>query len=328
MDIFPRDIRPRDDLGTTAINNMRTISNLCPDLEKARSGMLRVCRNPDGSYKTFGFTQSKALVEQLKEMKNMLAAGGNQANKKKGGIPTASSPRAPSGYSSSTPASSPVKAKQAKKDKAQAAGQELLQSIGRASVEPSAAEDDECDSITVDTAPKRKLVKKSRGSLGQEQQGPARPPTAAPTAPVAVMSAAESPSSSKAATPPVAAMSAMSADGSQAPVMKPKPPKKARINVSSHDSDSEDAGDDTANPLDILDLLNGNIVVANTAGTGFGKPTGKPAKSRFATETVSNSLLSLFFFSLSSRCTNACTSRSAEWLFQAEIWCTHSVPST
>lgn len=322
MDIFPRDIRPRDDLGLTAINNMRTISNLCPDLEKARSGMLRVCRNPDGSYKTFGFSQSKALVDQLKEMKSMLSGGGSQSNKKKGGSPAASSPKTPSRYGSSTPASSPVKAKQAKKNKAQAAGQELLQSIGRASVEPSAAEDGEGDSITVDTAPKRKIVKKFGDSLGQEKQGPALP---AATAPVAVMSTAESPSPKKAAT---AAMVAMSADGSQARGMNAKPPKKARINVAGDDSDSEGtAGDNTGNPLGILDLINGNSVLANTAGTGFGKPTGKPAKSRFATETVRNFLITLFF-PLFSSCTNACTSRSAEWLFQAEIWCTHSAPRT
>ncbi|KFY06113.1 hypothetical protein V492_08146, partial [Pseudogymnoascus sp. VKM F-4246] len=137
IDIFPKQIRPADELGSTAITNLRTISNLCPVLKEAQNGMLSVCRNPDGSYKLFSWSQGKALVEQLRESKNTSSAGGKQSNKKKGSAADASTPKTPAAYgSSAAPSSSPVKPK---KIKAQAAGQELLSSIGKASVERTAA---------------------------------------------------------------------------------------------------------------------------------------------------------------------------------------------
>lgn len=159
MDIFPKEIRPKDELGSTTVTILRTISNNCPDLKKAQNGMLSVCRNPDRSYKTFSFSQCKALADQLKEMKNMLSAGGTQSAKKKGVAPKSSAPNTPAKFDSSSAPSSPLKAKHAKKDKAQAAGQELLASIGKTYVKPTAAEDEEGNSIVVDTAPRVKSKK-------------------------------------------------------------------------------------------------------------------------------------------------------------------------
>lgn len=294
IDIFPKEIRPSDQLGSTTITNLRTISKLCPDLKKAQEGFLRVCTNPDGSYKPFSFSQSKTFMEQLKE-KN-------------------------------TPS--------AKMAKAQAAGQELLASIGKASLQSSAAADDEETSIVVDTAPRQKPNKKSRASLGQEKHGQIPTPTMAPTAPVAVMSTEGSQSPTKTATAPVAVFSkdgsqaptkvttapvavmskdgpqaltkvatapvaVMSTKGSQAPGPKAKTLKKSRIDLSGRGSDSDDSGsEDTGINTGILDLVNGNTASSKAADNGFGKGSEKPAKSRFATaETVSNSLFNLSFFS-------------------------------
>jgi hypothetical protein len=335
IDIFPREIRPTDQLGSTTLTNLRTISNLCPNLKKAQAEMLRVCRNPDGTYKLFCFSQSKSLMEQLKEVKSLLSAGDNQSSaKKKGATPSAATPNTPAKFDSpAAPPSSPLKAKQAKKAKAQAAGQELLASIGKASVEPTADEDDEGDSIVVDTAPRLKSNKKARASLGQEKhgQGPtptmmatapvavmttegSQSPTKAPTAPVAVMSKDGSQAPAKVATAPVAVMSkdgpqaptkvatapvaVMSIEGSQAPGSRANPLKKSKINFVGYDSDSEDSGPDgTGIPPGFLDLVNGITAPVKAADNGFGKPTEKPVKSRFATtETVSNFPINFLFF--------------------------------
>ncbi|OBT77111.1 hypothetical protein VF21_05068 [Pseudogymnoascus sp. 05NY08] len=305
MDIFPREIRPADQLGSTTITNLRSISNMCPDLKKARTLMLKVSRNPDGSYKSFSFSQSKALMEQLKEAKSMLSAGDNQSAKMKGATPNAATPNTTATFDSPAPPSSPLKGKQAKKDKAQAAGQELLASIGKATVESdaAAAEDDGESSIVVDTAPRQKSNKKARASLDQATHGQAPAPKVATTAPVAVMSIEGSQSPTKVATAPVAIMptegsqsptmavtapvAVMSTKGSRAPGPKAKPRKKSGVNVGGHDSDSEDSGsEDTGINAGILDLVNGNAP-AKTAGNGFGKPTEKPTKARFATtETI------------------------------------------
>jgi hypothetical protein len=332
IDIFPREIRPTDQLGSSTITNLRTISNLCPDLKNAQTLMLKICKNPDGSYKPFSFSQSKALMEQLKEAKSMLSAGDNQSAKKKGATSTASTPNTTAKFDSPAPSSSPLKGKQVKKAKAQAAGQELLASIGKASV-AAAAEDDEETSIVVDTAPRPKPNKKARASLGQEKHGQNPTPTTATTAPVAVMSTEGSQSPTKAATAPVAVMSkdgsqaptkvttapvavmskdgpqaptkvvtapvaVMSTKGSQAPGPKAKPLKKSGINLAANYSDSDDSGsEDTGINNGILDLVNGNTAPAKAAA----------AKSRFATaETVSNLLFNLFFFffPLFERCTN------------------------
>ncbi|ELR06051.1 hypothetical protein VC83_08132 [Pseudogymnoascus destructans] len=285
IDIFPRNIRPTDQLGSTTITNLRAISNLCPDLSKAQAGMLRVCRNSDGSYKPFSFSQSKAFVEQLKEAKSMLSGVDNQSAKKKGATPSAATPNTPAKFDSPTPPSSPLKAKQAKKDKAQAAGQELLASIGKASVESAAEDDDEGNSIVVDTAPRQKPNKKARASLGQEKHGQTPAPTMAAAALVAVMTTEGSQSPTKAPTVPVAVMSTKE---SQAPGSRANPLKESKINFVGHDSDSEDSGsEDTGIPPAILDLVNGNAPPAKATDNGFGKATEKPTKSRFATtETV------------------------------------------
>ncbi|OBT89661.1 hypothetical protein VE02_01803 [Pseudogymnoascus sp. 03VT05] len=321
MDIFPREIRPADQLGSTTITNLRAISNLCPELKKARTLMLKISRNPDGSYKPFSFSQSKALMEQLKEAKNMLSAGDNQSAKKKGATPGAATPNTTATFDSPAPPSSPLKGKQAKKDKAQAAGQELLASIEKATVE-SAAEDDGESSIVVDTALRQKSNKKVRASLDQAKHGQTPAPKMAATAPVAVMSTEGSQSPIKVTTAPVAVMSTegsqnptkvtaapvavmftegsqnptkmttapvavMSTKGSQAPGPKAKPRKKSGVNVGGHDSDSEDSGsEDTGINTGILDLVNGNAP-AKAVDNGFGKPTEKPTKARFATtETI------------------------------------------
>lgn len=319
MDIFPKEIRPKEDLGSTTVTILRSISNLCPDLKKAQQGMLKVCKNPDGTYKPFSFSQSKQFAEQLKEAKNMLSAGDNQPAKKKAATPKTSTPGTPANFdTSAAPSSSPLKGKQAKKEKAQAAGQELLMSIGKASAAPATTEEeDEGNSIVVYRAPRQKSQKKARASLGQETHEQAAPLTPAATAPVAVMSTSGSPSPSKAVAAPVAVMSkdgsqvsgkaakvpvaVMSTYGTEVSRLKAKPIKKGGIIVSGHDSDSEDSGpDDVELPANILDFVNGNAAPVKSADDGFSKSARKPAAvSRFATaETVSNfpfTLCSLFF---------------------------------
>ena len=268
--------------------------------------MLSVCRNSDGSYKPFSFSQSKTLLEQLKEMKNMLS-GDTQSTKKKGVTPKSSAPNTPARFDSTSAPSSPLKAKHVKKDKAQAAGQELLASIGKTSVNPTATEDEEENSIVVDTAPRVKSKKNARVQLPQEKQEQTMPLTSAATAPVAVMSMEGSQNPTKAVTVPVGVMSkdgsqasamattgpvaAISKNGSQTSGLK-KPRKKAWIDTAGHDSDSESGSDDTVLPLD---MVNSNAPPAKVADGGFAKATGKPTKSRFATsETVSNFLFNLF----------------------------------
>lgn len=299
MDIFPKEIRPKEDLGSTTVTILRSISNLCPDLKKAQQGMLRVCKNPDGTYKPFSFSQSKQFAEQLKEAKNMLSTGDNQPAKKKAATPktSTSTPGTSANFdTSAAPSSSPLKGKQAKKEKAQAAGQELLMSIGKASAAPATTEEDEGNSIVVDRAPRQKSQKKARVSLGQETHEQTRPLTPAATAPVAVMSMPGSPSPIKAVTAPVAVMSS---DGPQVCRLKAKLIKKGGIVVSGNDSDSDSEGsgaEDVGFPANILDLVNGNAAPVKAADDGFAKSAGKPAAvSRFATaETVSNFPFTLF----------------------------------
>lgn len=72
VEIFPREIRPTGDLGSSTVANLRTISNLCPDLKKAQIGMLAACKNPDGSYKMFSFSSSKSFMDKLKEARDMV----------------------------------------------------------------------------------------------------------------------------------------------------------------------------------------------------------------------------------------------------------------
>jgi len=72
VNIFPREIRPTGELGSTTVANLRTISNLCPDLKKAQNVMLSVSKNPDGSYKIFTFSTSKAVLDRLKEARDMV----------------------------------------------------------------------------------------------------------------------------------------------------------------------------------------------------------------------------------------------------------------
>lgn len=322
MDIFPREIKPKDDLGSTTITNLRTISNLCPDLKKAQNGMLSICKNPDGSYKTFSFSQSKSLVDRLKEMKSMLSA---------------STPNTPATYDSSAASPSPVKAKQAKKDRAQAAGQELLLSVGKASVESTAAAEDEEElSITVDTAPKPKAKKKGRASLLQDKPPPTPPATMVATAPVAVMSTARSQTpamaskvhvavmsmegsqapGSEAGSPlrldhperpppttmvPTAAVAAMATDGSQAAGLKANPLKKRWINTAGDDSDSEGSGaddEDTGFATRALNVMNGIAAPTKVADNGWSKKAAKPATSRFAAEPTTVCNLPCIFFSL------------------------------
>ncbi|OBT63525.1 hypothetical protein VE03_07012 [Pseudogymnoascus sp. 23342-1-I1] len=305
IDIFPKEIRPKDDLGNTTLTNLRSISNLCADLNKAQQAMLNVCKNSDGSYKPFSFSQSKQLMEQLRDMKNMLTAGGNQSAKKKAATPKASTPATPANFDTSAPPSSPLKGKQVKKDGAHSAGEELLLSIGKASAGPTAAADEEeGDSIVVDTAPRQKGQKKARPSLSQAKHEQTLPLTPAATAPIAVMSAEGSQTPTEAATAPVAPMSkdgslasgkaakvpvaVMSTDGPQVSDLKAKPFKKAFVNIAGHDSDSEDSSSEAPGlSANILEIVNGNSTPTKAAGGGFAKSTKKPAVSRFTnTETT------------------------------------------
>lgn len=72
VDIFPKEIRPKDDLGSSTLINLRTISNLCPDLKNAQKEMLDICESTGGSLKPFNFSQSRDLLEKLKKEKNMV----------------------------------------------------------------------------------------------------------------------------------------------------------------------------------------------------------------------------------------------------------------
>lgn len=158
-------------------------------------------------------------------------------------------------------------------------------------------DDDEGNSITVDTAPKPKSKKKARVSLLQDKPGQIPTATMTTTAPVAAMSTDGpqafgtnagvpfrqdkphgTPPATMVATAPVAIMTT---PGSQASDLKGKPPKKVQINVSGQDSDSEDSGsENTESAIRALNVLNGNES-AIIAGKGQAKPA-KAAASKLA----------------------------------------------
>ncbi|KFX93874.1 hypothetical protein V490_04618, partial [Pseudogymnoascus sp. VKM F-3557] len=303
VNIFPREIRPSGELGSTTVANLRTISNLCPDLKKAQNVMLSVSKNPDGSYKIFTFSTSKAVLDRLKEARDMLSTSDTPRPTKKKGVSNASgetnTPTVSDTSAIATPTPSPVKGKKAK---AKAAGQELLLSVGRASVEPAVDDDDEGNSITVDTAPKPKSKKKARVSLLQDKPGQIPTATMTTTAPVAGMSTDgpqafgsnsgvpfrqdkphRTPPATMVATAPVAIMTT---PGSQASDLKGKPLKKVQINVSGQDSDSEDSGsENTESAIRALNVLNGTEPTA-IAGKGQAKPA-KAAASKVAANKAS-----------------------------------------
>jgi len=158
-------------------------------------------------------------------------------------------------------------------------------------------DDDEGNSITVDTAPKTKSKKKARVSLLQDKPGQIPTATMTTTAPVAAM-ATDGPQTFRSnagvpfrqdkphGTPPAtmvatAPVAIMTTPGSQASDLKGKPPKKVQINVSGQDSDSEDSGsENTESAIRALNVLNGNES-AIIAGKGKAKPA-KAAASKLA----------------------------------------------
>jgi hypothetical protein len=161
-------------------------------------------------------------------------------------------------------------------------------------VESAVDDDEEGNSITVDTAPKPKSKKKARVSLLQDKPEQIPTTTMVTTAPVAAMSTDGpqalgssvgvpfrhdkpygAPPVTMVATAPVAIMTT---PGSQASGSKGKDPKKVRINVSGHDSDSEDSGpENTETAIRALNVLNGTEETTTIVGKGQAKPPVKAA---------------------------------------------------
>ncbi|OBT99784.2 hypothetical protein VE01_02081 [Pseudogymnoascus verrucosus] len=126
--------------------------------------------------------------------------------------------------------------------------------------------------------PRIKSEEEDRASLDQEKHGQAPTPTMATTAPVAIMTTEGSQSPTKVATTPVAVMST---EGSQAAGSRANPLEIPKIDVDSHDSDS-----DEYDPEDTLIIpgfpcqLNRSTSPVKAADNGSGKAAEKPAESR------------------------------------------------
>ncbi|KFY75449.1 hypothetical protein V499_04574 [Pseudogymnoascus sp. VKM F-103] len=217
-------------------------------------------------------------MEQLKEAKSLLSAGDNQSAKKEGATPSAATPNSPARFDS--PAASPSSHHPTETSK-----------------QSAAEEYDEGNSIVVDMTPRIKSEEEDRASLDQEKHGQAPTPTMATTAPVAIMTTEGSQSPTKVPTAPVAIMTTegsqsptkvattpvavMSTEGSQAAGSRANPLEIPKIDVDSHDSDS-----DEYDPEDTLIIpgfpcqLNRSTSPVKAADNGSGKAAEKPAESR------------------------------------------------
>lgn len=69
MDIFPAAIRPEQELGFTAIYNLKNVSQLENDLKRAQLLMLEHCVDPSGTSVKISFKHTDQILKALKSGK-------------------------------------------------------------------------------------------------------------------------------------------------------------------------------------------------------------------------------------------------------------------
>lgn len=66
LDIFPKEVRPTDVPGLSALSILNSISIRQPNLANAQQLMLAICKQSDGTYAKMSWKYADLLMKQLK----------------------------------------------------------------------------------------------------------------------------------------------------------------------------------------------------------------------------------------------------------------------